>query len=182
MVLLTKHCNQCKEKKSLAEFSNNKRQSDGKHSQCKICNHVNYIQNKERATELKKRRYDADPEKYREYSREWYDNNKERAYKTARTWVENNRGAVRAMKKRCKVKRSYRMPSWLTEEDQRNIQGFYDMAVRLTECTGIEHHVDHIHPLNGKTVSGLHVPWNLQVLPATQNLKKSNKFNFGSGN
>ena len=58
----------------------------------------------------------------------------------------------------------HRMPKWLTNEHWKQINAFYLEASRLTRETGIPHCVDHKHPLRGKTVSGLHVPWNLQVM------------------
>ena len=63
-------------------------------------------------------------------------------------------------------------PSWANKE---SIKEIYQLAAKLTESTGIMHEVDHIVPLKGKTVCGLHVPWNLQVLAAKDNLSKSNK-------
>lgn len=64
-------------------------------------------------------------------------------------------------------------PRWLTKEHKRAIK-----AMRLTEATGVEYHVDHIVPLSNPTVCGLHVPWNLQVLTAAENIQKANRIPF----
>lgn len=45
---------------------------------------------------------------------------------------------------------------------------------RATEATGVAHHVDHIYPLAGKLVCGLHVHTNMRVIPASDNLRKNN--------
>lgn len=64
-----------------------------------------------------------------------------------------------------KLHRRGRIPKWLQLED---VLAFYEAASRF----GME--VDHIVPLNGKGVCGLHVPWNLQLLTKSANASKRN--------
>lgn len=68
-------------------------------------------------------------------------------------------------------------PQWVSTDD---LIPFYEHARALTRETGIPHEVDHIMPLRGKAFTGLHVPWNLQVLPRKQNRSKLNKVVHGS--
>jgi 5-methylcytosine-specific restriction endonuclease McrA len=64
-------------------------------------------------------------------------------------------------------------PSWA---DKESIKQFYINAQKLTKETGVPHEVDHIIPIKGKLVSGLHVPENLQILTAEENQRKNAKF------
>lgn len=73
-------------------------------------------------------------------------------------------------------------PFWLTEEQVNSMNLIYELRDALSRNTGMEYHVDHIVPLKAKNyfngrychvACGLHVPWNLQVVPKTQNLKKN---------
>lgn len=66
-------------------------------------------------------------------------------------------------------------PKWLSKEQLKEVNKIYKRAIELTKTTGIKHEVDHIIPLLGKNVRGLHVPWNLQVLTKQQNRSKGNR-------
>lgn len=83
-----------------------------------------------------------------------------------RKWQENNREKVRLKNANERAARLQRIPPWANKED---IKEFY------LNCPD-GHHVDHIVPLRGKYVSGLHVIENLQYLPASENMSKGNKF------
>jgi 5-methylcytosine-specific restriction endonuclease McrA len=73
-----------------------------------------------------------------------------------------------ARRKRCRESQ----PSWA---DVDRIREVYALTATKTRITGIKHHVDHIIPLNGKHVCGLHVHENLQILTKEENLSKGNK-------
>ena len=81
--------------------------------------------------------------------------------------------AAVALRRAAKLKRT---PLWLSEDDKITIKFIYKIAERVSIETGVKHHVDHKLPLQGKLVSGLHIPGNLQLLTAVENLAKSNKF------
>lgn len=122
-----------------------------------------YIENKDR-----KRAYDA---KRREEKRELY-----RA--ASKRFRLSNPGRKNADTNKRRLALARRKPPWIKGPE---VVAFYESAARVTRCLGIPHEVDHIIPLRGKTVSGLHVPGNLRVLPAVLNLKKLNHFSLSWG-
>lgn len=109
--------------------------------------------------------------KYRQYREE----NKAAITEYFRTYSMNNRDKCNARSKKRKCAKLKRTPPWLTATHLQEIQHMYALSAQLTKETGILHHVDHIVPLQGENVSGLHVPWNLRAIPFYENCIKSNK-------
>lgn len=135
--------------------------------------------NHEKSKEFSNRWKRENREKARSLAREWRKKNAEKVSEYNKAympgWVEKNREKVRA---RNAMRRAYlleRAPEWLSPEHIEEIKQAYAVAKELEAKTGVKYHVDHIIPLRGETVSGLHVPWNLQVIPSTENLGKGNK-------
>jgi len=98
-------------------------------------------------------------------------------YRTERTrrWRERHPEKAHAFSGRSQQSRSLRAPKWLTTEQKQQMSELYQLANRLTKETGIPHEVDHIYPLQGELCSGLHVPWNMQVITCRSNRLKSNR-------
>ena len=105
-----------------------------------------------------------------------YQENKQHELKINEKWRKANKALVTFHSVKYRTTKKHRTPLWLTSQQLNQIATEYELAAWCTKVTGIKYHVDHIVPLQGKTVSGLHVPWNLQVIPASDNQKKSNRF------
>ena len=125
------------------------------------------------------------------YLKQWNLQNKDRAYLNKKLWKDANRDIHNAsnaewrrrntawctaytMKTRADKRR--RTPAWLTNDDFWMMSEMYHLAEIRTKTTGIVWHVDHVIPLRGKTVSGFHVPSNLRVITAQENMKKGNRY------
>jgi hypothetical protein len=94
---------------------------------------------------------------------------------SSKNWKLNNKGHNLAINAKRRAAKNNRTPAWLTAVQLETITKLYEHAVWLSEVTGIKWHVDHILPLQGKDVCGLHIPENLQVIPAKENLSKGRK-------
>jgi hypothetical protein len=145
-----KVCSKCQTELSPIHFGKRKDSKDGLRNECKLCR---------RKIDKKYRFYNKD--QIQDRQKKYYQSNKE-------VFFSNN------AKRRAKA--SEATPDWLKGEHKAHMKRTYKLASLMREITGLDYHVDHIVPLNGSDICGLHVPWNLQVLRADLNLSKSNKF------
>jgi 5-methylcytosine-specific restriction endonuclease McrA len=172
-----KKCSNCAEEKPFEDFYNRAMAYDGKQSRCKVCQN-----------ELTKSYAERNREKTREYTRKWRKQNKEYASgwakanpesirKAHKKWVSKNKHkrAATEAKRRASLLKS--TPTWLDDSHLEDIQGIYCLANKLGVLTEEPMEVDHIVPLQGENVCGLHVPWNLQVLHQKINRRKNNRYN-----
>lgn len=126
-------------------------------------------------TRLKYRLSEKGAERARSYARS------EQGKRSRRNAVQRHESTPMgiAKKRASTVKRRtsqmQRTPQWLDEDQNWMIQQAYELSELRSRMFGFRWHVDHVIPLQGKTVSGLHVPWNLRVIPWLDNQRKHNK-------
>lgn len=176
-----KTCNKCKENKELTEFSRHDGASDGLHPSCRLCvreyQRIRRDAKRPMITEKYAEYYQKNKEKQSAYYEEQYQDPEKRKARCERSrqWRKDNPEKLLAQIAYRRAKKLKATPAWA---DKAAILAIYKECVRITTETGIAHQVDHIIPLNGTLVSGLHVESNLQIITAEENNKKNNSFNL----
>lgn len=189
-------------------FNKNATAPDGLAYQCKACVKAYYQRNKARFIEKAAQWKEGNKEKVKQYAKrhrernkdkrkQYYTGNKEALLEYGRNYrveyYKRNRDAILARTattrknnpaRYCSYARKHqtakikRTPKWLTNVDFDRIRLFYEAARSMTNLGMEKFSVDHIVPLQGKLVSGLHVPWNLQVITVPANSSKNNSYVF----
>lgn len=151
-----------------------------------------YDNNREEIIERVRANYHKDLDKSRQRAREYAENHKAEASARTKEWTAQNPDRKKASDKRWKdnnpahyhsLKAKYRAarrqacPPWVDDAHMARIHEIYKLRRDISEKTGVVHEVDHIVPLQGKTVCGLHVWWNLRVIPREENNRRPRIWN-----
>jgi hypothetical protein len=158
-----KTCRVCLAQKAFDFFHKDKTQKDGYRTQCKSC-----------VAEYMKKHHVLNRERIVAKAVAWVEKNRDRHNEKCNKWAKDNPHKVNARTARRYAAKTQATPSWLDAEHYWMITEAYNLAKLREKMLGGKWEVDHIVPLRGNVVSGLHVPWNLQVIPASQNRRKSN--------
>ena len=165
-----KTCTRCQTVKSYNLFYKQSVNSkDGYQAHCKVCDNA-----RKKQWILKNPELSVAHRKTADINR--YTNHKIKVQQKNKNWKLKNPNKVAAMDAKRRAAIILRTPIWFTNDDQWIVEEAYELAKLRTQIFKFPWHVDHIIPLQGKLVSGLHLPHNLRVIPASDNLRKSNQF------
>ena len=187
---MTKLCNTCNQRKPISNFHKRAASKDGLNASCKLC--VKYSKRRQQLGITKKEKAQKPYITSKKCSscgviraiHEFHKNssmldghrsNCKQCKKIADSdWRKNNQHRKNSCNSARRAKQQKATPKWVDSVHKSKIFMLYKIAKILSEFTGNLYHVDHIMPLNHRHCSGLHVWWNLRVLPAKENMKKSN--------
>ena len=149
-----KKCSGCKIEKDLNNFTKNSSRKDGLNHNCKECFKKYYEVNKNKIIESATKSYNQNKEYRKIYLKEY-----------GKNWRKNNKDKNCYKSNMYRASKLQRIVSWANLEEIK----------RIYENCPKGYHVDHIIPLKGKNISGLHIENNLQYLLATENCRKGNR-------
>lgn len=127
----------------------------------------------------------------KEASKRYYDSHKNQCMQANKEWLKksglgysytkksraNNPGKTQYWNAKRHASKLERTPGWMNAGHLFEIECIYRYCAALRGI-GLDYEVDHIVPLQGESVSGLHLPWNMQIIMASENAKKGNRFDL----
>lgn len=167
-----KECTKCSVVKPIREFHVSRVTKDGRAYRCPDCVNANGRKWREENPDAY-RLWSADKKaELHRRNRQWREQNQEHLSRSFAAWARANPDKINALvAKRNAAKKNALVP-WANLEA---VGAIYAEATRLTRETGVRHEVDHIYPLQGETICGLHWEGNLQILTKTENIRKKNR-------
>lgn len=163
---ITKTCSVCGIEKPTSEFNKRKDSKDGLRGYCRQCHVENtsgwIARNRQRFNKRLRDDRVVNPSKY--HAREY-----KYRHKDWRAFLDQCRPRTNARRRRV----ADSMPAWA---DKDAILEIYKRSQEISKSTGVLHHVDHLVPLASEIVCGLHVHWNLEIIPRRENQSKSNRY------
>ena len=184
--LAVKTCTKCDTDKAVSLFSKDARAKAGFRTQCKACVKEYQVTNAGAIAAYKKDYYEKNAVRVKAYRAK----NAEAIAATKKMYISKNavaisaygkeykkanRGVCNASEAKRRAAKLERTPVW---SDSKEISLIYQQSASLQKLFGRAMNVDHVVPLQGDLVSGLHAPHNLQIMFAPDNLYKSNKFDI----
>ena len=165
------NCTKCKGIKDSSEFHKWSSHKRGFKYHCRECR-------KGEGAEYKRKHYHDNMPVYNERAKSWKEENKERWNEYMREYRVSDSFSYktplnrfhRAKRRAAEIERT---PAW---SDLSKIRGIYNLCNELKDKHGVAFEVDHIYPLQGQNISGLHVWFNLMIIPQKLNRSKGNKF------
>lgn len=184
-----RRCYRCEEHKPLVDFGNYAKGPGGLRYYCRACNkkagRARYEANREQYVAQALAWAKANPERKREIAAKaaqaYRAKYPERPYQASKRWADANPLKRAAYDAKKKAARRIRVVSWDAELDQLVSDEAAHLKQLREQVTGFAWHVDHVIPLQGKQVSGLHNAFNLAVVPALFNVRKKNSVVYQPG-
>ncbi len=132
-------------------------------------------ENPEHVKKLKREDWNRNRETYANKKKEFWAANRDRLRKLAMERHYANPLIARVNGANRRARQSNATPPWLTSDQKKEIRQLHKQAATMFDSEGRVAHVDHIIPLRGKEVCGLHVPWNMRIVTIEENSTKGNR-------
>lgn len=168
-----KVCSKCFETKPLSCFYKDKSKQDGLRPDCKQCVNERIVRDPQKAREYWASYYGDHRDELLNKKRVYHAENMDRVSERSKKWRKNNPSSVKDASVRHRMRRKKAIPPWA---NLKLIDLFYAQARYKSDLTGVPHEVDHIIPVSGKTVCGLHCEQNMRVITSEENKHKSNRW------